>query len=889
MKHISCLLTLLFYFSVITFGIGQESNMIFPDLTDKKHIINKGSDIQQAPLVGKISPLMVKEDWNVSVKNISSFNHTSPIPASEFKKLKELSEQRRDVRSQISPLPSIRNTTPKPFLNLNFRGNQRGTSVPMDNSMAISKNGFIVSAINTNVVFTQPDGVITYSKGFPEFFTLLSLGTRMYDPRIIYDVEENRFIFMCLNGSDAVSTHLCIAFSETEDPNGNWFYYKIDGNPDDDDNWFDYPNISISQNDLYISGLMRNTGGDWQYSVLYQIDKMNGYAGENINWKHYNDLKNADEQPSFNIVPTPSGWNYLIGPGMYFVSNEALGGNKYNLYYTTGSLEQNPVLISLQTLGLETELAPNARQQNNANVLNTFDSRIWSALYLNGIIHMGSHVNTPNGDVGLFYGRFNIAGLKVDADVLITPGVDYAFPSFSSIGVEEFDDDILINYLYSGVENFAGQQQRICKGTGNVFEWSEPTTLKEGTSIIDALQDNFERWGDYTTSCRRFFGDRVETWVTGCYGETNSYGTWLGQFIPEEDYNTKTLVEFVADKTTTVSSTEINFKDITQHNPLQWNWSFEGGNPPNSTEKNPKVTYANNGKYNVQLIVVNDHGLDTLIKYNYIHIQDAEQLPIANFIFDKDTIFRGDTVQFFNMSSPNTKLLKWTFQVGSPGSSTEENPKVRYPLKGSYNASLTAVNIVGSDSKTVLKAVTVLDRFAPKADFIVDRMQIMPGESVKFTDKTTGGPTEWEWQFEGGSPAASSARNPEITYNTEGSFNVVLKSKNTFGEDVITKNQLIQVGQVNTNQTSLFEQYTLYPNPVTSGRVTLKFELNLAQKLSFDIVNSEGKLIKKLYQDKIKAGTNEFSFNTVDLAAGQYFLSIKNMDRSQKTIAFIVQ
>lgn len=75
------------------------------------------------------------------------------------------------ISHAILPVPSqLQMDSLIPILNKNFRGNLRGSSVPMDNTVAISKNGFIVSAINTNVIFTQPDGEITYTKALSDFF-----------------------------------------------------------------------------------------------------------------------------------------------------------------------------------------------------------------------------------------------------------------------------------------------------------------------------------------------------------------------------------------------------------------------------------------------------------------------------------------------------------------------------------------------------------------------------------------------------------------------------------------------------------------------------------------------------------------------------------------------
>lgn len=71
----------------------------------------------------------------------------------------------------------------------------------------------------------------------------------------------------------------------------------------------------------------------------------------------------------------------------------------------------------------------------------------------------------------------------------------------------------------------------------------------------------------------------METWVTGCFGEGGSYGTWLGQYISENEVEQKIIPEFVADKTTVEQNTLIKFKDISRQEGDEYLWRFEGGIP----------------------------------------------------------------------------------------------------------------------------------------------------------------------------------------------------------------------------------------------------------------------------------------------------------------------
>jgi PKD repeat protein len=53
---------------------------------------------------------------------------------------------------------------------------------------------------------------------------------------------------------------------------------------------------------------------------------------------------------------------------------------------------------------------------------------------------------------------------------------------------------------------------------------------------------------------------------------------------------------------------ELEFTDLSSNFPTQWNWSFEGGDPNTSTERNPKVTYNTPGTFKVTLIATNSLG-----------------------------------------------------------------------------------------------------------------------------------------------------------------------------------------------------------------------------------------------------------------------------------------
>jgi len=73
----------------------------------------------------------------------------------------------------------------------------------------------------------------------------------------------------------------------------------------------------------------------------------------------------------------------------------------------------------------------------------------------------------------------------------------------------------------------------------------------------------------------------------------------------------------------------VMFTDESTSNPpaTDWAWTFEGGSPATSTSANPSVTYDTGGTYDVQLIVTNSNGSDTLNNINFITVYDAGDCP----------------------------------------------------------------------------------------------------------------------------------------------------------------------------------------------------------------------------------------------------------------------
>ena len=101
--------------------------------------------------------------------------------------------------------------------------------------------------------------------------------------------------------------------------------------------------------------------------------------------------------------------------------------------------------------------------------------------------------------------------------------------------------------------------------------------------------------------------------------------------------------------------------------------------------------------------------------------------------------------------------------------------------KNGYEAFETQVTVADNETVNINAQLVALEGLV--ADFTVDVTTISIGGSVHFTDNSWGAQiTNLDWEFEGGTPATSTATNPTVTYNQAGTFDVRLTVTNADGE-----------------------------------------------------------------------------------------------------------
>ncbi|MEO1587775.1 MAG: M43 family zinc metalloprotease, partial [Bacteroidota bacterium] len=86
--------------------------------------------------------------------------------------------------------------------------------------------------------------------------------------------------------------------------------------------------------------------------------------------------------------------------------------------------------------------------------------------------------------------------------------------------------------------------------------------------------------------------------------------------------------------------------------------------------------------------------------------------PVADFSVSHEQVCVGSAIQFTDLSAFNPTSRSWTFEGGSPGTSTAVNPSVEYNQPGIYKVTLTVANGAGSNTLERINYIEVIEPVA---------------------------------------------------------------------------------------------------------------------------------------------------------------------------------
>ncbi|TXC85306.1 M43 family zinc metalloprotease [Luteibaculum oceani] len=159
--------------------------------------------------------------------------------------------------------------------------------------------------------------------------------------------------------------------------------------------------------------------------------------------------------------------------------------------------------------------------------------------------------------------------------------------------------------------------------------------------------DNVHNYMDYTGCLARMFTngqkDRMLNFIAGNIGDRGNLTSAANAVVTGTDYPRDSFPDYLCKAEFSLQSateeicpgSEVSFLDESLFGVDAWKWTFPGGIPSVSTEKNPTILYNESGVYDVTLTIYDDNG-DSLVttKQDYVTVADpgAMDFPaIENF------------------------------------------------------------------------------------------------------------------------------------------------------------------------------------------------------------------------------------------------------------------
>ncbi|MBB6461992.1 PKD domain-containing protein [Flammeovirga kamogawensis] len=236
--------------------------------------------------------------------------------------------------------------------------------------------------------------------------------------------------------------------------------------------------------------------------------------------------------------------------------------------------------------------------------------------------------------------------------------------------------------------------------------------------------------------------------------------------------------------------------------------------------------------------------------------EETPSAAVADFTASATAVKVGVEVSFTDTSLEEPTAWAWEFGDGT--TSTVQNPKHAYTTKGNYTVKLTATNATGGSSKTMSLTVTeneVETEVAPVADFVVSTSAIKVGESVVFTDASTGNIDAYTWDFGDGN--SSTEANPSNTYSEAGTYSVTLTVSNSAGSSEEEKTNLITVTEETPTSVAPDKlAIAIYPNPATD--VVNVVAINVTK---IAVYNTSGQLVKVVDKQSTTAKVSVSNLN----------------------------
>ena len=254
--------------------------------------------------------------------------------------------------------------------------------------------------------------------------------------------------------------------------------------------------------------------------------------------------------------------------------------------------------------------------------------------------------HTTGTEQGYYFYTEASTGSKGDTALLVSPALDISGLTMPALKFYYHMYGGAINELHIDVNN----------GTG----WQKFKSLygHKQTGYDDAWQKELVDLSAFSGNCIkiRFRAIRGDSWD----------GDIAIDDIELFDYDTIPEISLKSSAENTCCSFTVEYEDLSCCGVTNREWTFPGGNPQQSSSKNPVITYDSAGTYDVKLKTENLHGADSIVKNGKISVRNNKALPVFE---DFESFAAGNGTFYNDWAVEKTHDFEWEVGSGSTPSS----------------------------------------------------------------------------------------------------------------------------------------------------------------------------------------------------------------------------
>lgn len=200
-------------------------------------------------------------------------------------------------------------------------------------------------------------------------------------------------------------------------------------------------------------------------------------------------------------------------------------------------------------------------------------------------------------------------------------------------------------------------------------------------------------------------------------------------------------------------------------------------------------TFSSPGDYRVTLTACDPDNVCDSETVAIKVIPSDHEVQVLAAIVAPSKVTVGKEVTFLDATQGDPSEWSWTFEDGSPNSSSNQNPTVTFDSIGSHSISLTARTDDGrSDSATI--TIQVVDKAPPYVLTIVGDSTVEVGQSVGYSVATSdpNGTPNPHWNVQGADTVAPQGQSVEVSWSTAGTYQVAVSTtgENADGAGTLT-------------------------------------------------------------------------------------------------------